>query len=51
MVRAEADRRSLVEHLEDVVVERTRELRLSQDQLRHSERLASIGTLAAGIAA
>jgi C4-dicarboxylate-specific signal transduction histidine kinase len=50
VIRAETDRRLLVDHLEEVVVARTRELQQSQDQLRHSERLASIGTLAAGIA-
>jgi signal transduction histidine kinase len=38
------------ERLEDLVAERTRQLKTSQEQLRHSERLASVGTLAAGIA-
>ena len=38
------------EHLEDLVEERSRALQSSQEQLRQSERLASIGTLAAGIA-
>ena len=38
------------DHLEDLVEERTRELETSRAQLRHSERLASIGTFAAGIA-
>ncbi len=37
-------------HLEEVVAERTRELEASQEQLRLAERLASIGTLAAGVA-
>lgn len=36
--------------LEDRVEERTEALKTSQEQLRHSERVASIGTLAAGIA-
>lgn len=36
--------------LERRVAERTRELRESQEQLRHADRLASIGTLAAGVA-
>lgn len=36
--------------LEDRVEERTQALKNSQEQLRHSERVASIGTLAAGIA-
>jgi signal transduction histidine kinase len=38
------------ERLEDLVAERTRQLKTSLEQLRHSERLASVGTLAAGIA-
>ncbi len=38
------------EQLEGLVTERTRELTESQDRLRLSERLASMGTLAAGIA-
>jgi len=36
--------------LERRVEERTRELRESREQLRHADRLASIGTLAAGVA-
>ncbi|MCR9095528.1 MAG: HAMP domain-containing histidine kinase [bacterium] len=36
--------------LERLVEERTRELRESREQLRHADRLASIGTLAAGVA-
>jgi len=50
IIRAETERQLLVEHLEEVIEERTQDLRASQDKLRHSERLASIGTLAAGIA-
>lgn len=50
VIAAERDRELLVEHLEEVIEERTRDLQTSQDKLRHSERLASIGTLAAGIA-
>ncbi len=38
------------DHLEEQVAARTRELDLSRQQLRNSERLASVGTLAAGIA-
>ena len=38
------------ERLEELVAERTRQLETSLEQLRHSERLASVGTLAAGIA-
>lgn len=41
---------ALTNELEERVVERTLELERSQEKLRHSERLASIGTLAAGIA-
>jgi signal transduction histidine kinase len=37
------------EHLEELVAERTEALRESLEQLRHAERLASIGTLATGI--
>lgn len=38
------------EALETRVKERTKELEASQEQLRNTERLASIGTLAAGVA-
>ncbi|HEY4310303.1 MAG TPA: ATP-binding protein [Pirellulales bacterium] len=38
------------EQLEQLVDERTRQLEASLGQLRHAERLASVGTLAAGIA-
>lgn len=41
---------ALNSQLEQRVEERTLELEYSQEKLRHSERLASIGTLAAGIA-
>ncbi len=37
-------------HLEELVQERTRELDQSREQLQRAERLASIGTLAAGMA-
>jgi PAS domain S-box-containing protein len=36
-------------HLEDLVRERTRQLEISHAQLHHADRLASIGTLAAGL--
>jgi len=49
-VRAEAHLARHREHLEQLVADRTRELKTSLEQLRHSERLASVGTLAAGIA-
>lgn len=48
--RVEAELRSYRERLEELVTERTEALRQSQEQLRRSERLASLGTLAAGIA-
>lgn len=38
------------DHLEELVEQRTRELEESREQLRLSERLASLGTLAAGVA-
>lgn len=48
--RAENELKVLNEALEQRVSERTQELEQSQEKLRHSERLASIGTLAAGVA-
>ncbi|MBN8547911.1 MAG: PAS domain-containing protein [Deltaproteobacteria bacterium] len=48
--RAENELKVLNDALEQRVSERTRELEQSQEKLRHSERLASIGTLAAGVA-
>lgn len=42
--------RDMNEHLEERVRERSAALKLSQQHLRRSERLASLGTLAAGIA-
>ena len=38
------------EELEQLVTERGREIERSQERLRHRERLAAVGTLAAGIA-
>ncbi len=38
------------EHLEELVEERTRELKASQQRLAEADRMASLGTLAAGIA-
>ncbi|UCG16346.1 MAG: PAS domain S-box protein [Phycisphaerales bacterium] len=38
------------DHLEELVEQRTRELADSREQVRQAERLASIGTLAAGVA-
>lgn len=48
--RAEAALARYREHLETLVRERTQQLELSQERLRRSERLASLGTLATGIA-
>ena len=48
--KSENELKTLNELLEQRVLERTQQLQQSQEQLRHSERLASIGTLAAGIA-
>ncbi len=38
------------DHLEELIVERTQELEISQGELGDAKRLASVGTLAAGIA-
>ena len=48
--QAEEQLKRYREHLEELVEQRTEELHDSQEQLRRSECLASIGTLAAGIA-
>ena len=48
--RVEGELQRYRHHLEDLVKARTRELEASKEQLRHSERLASIGIFAAGIA-
>ncbi len=47
--RAEHELRQHREHLAQLVQERTAELRESHDRLRQADRLASIGTLAAGL--
>ena len=52
LVRADEAQRRLREHrdhLEELVAERTADLESSHEQLRQSERLATIGTLAAGL--
>ncbi len=49
-LRTAADLVSYREQLEELVAERTQQLETSLEQLRHSERLAAVGTLAAGIA-
>ncbi|MCR9096764.1 MAG: ATP-binding protein [bacterium] len=48
--RAEEEAARHRDHLEEVVEERTRELIGSRDKLRQADRLAAIGTLAAGVA-
>jgi two-component system NtrC family sensor kinase len=45
-----ADLQSYAQNLESMVEVRTRELRMAQDQLLQSEKLAALGRLAAGIA-
>ncbi len=47
--RAEEELSRHREHLEELVAERTRELDASHEQLRTADRLATIGTLAAGL--
>jgi PAS domain S-box-containing protein len=47
--REEEELRRYRDRLEDLVKERTRELEASHEQLRTADRLASIGTLAAGL--
>ncbi|MHC4427927.1 MAG: two-component system sensor histidine kinase NtrB [Planctomycetota bacterium] len=47
--RAEDELRRYREHLEELVEERTSNLEASHEQLRLADRLASIGTLAAGL--
>lgn len=49
-MQAEEQLKRYRDHLEELIEQRTLELQDSQEQLRRSERLASIGTLAAGIA-
>ncbi len=48
--RTQAELAKYQEHLEELVGQRTLELEAVQEKLRRSERLASVGTLAAGIA-
>lgn len=48
--QAEAELARYREHLEELVEKRRAELEKSREQLRQSEHLASVGTLAAGIA-
>ncbi len=47
--RAEEELSRHREHLQELVAERTRELEASHEQLRTADRLATIGTLAAGL--
>jgi PAS domain S-box-containing protein len=48
--QVEAELSRYREHLEELVEQRSAELEKSREQLRQSEHLASVGTLAAGIA-
>ena len=48
--RAEEELARYRDHLEELVQQRTRALEESQERMRQAERLASIGTFAAGIA-
>lgn len=48
--RTECELAAHREHLEELVQQRTAELETSREQARHVERLASLGTLAAGVA-
>lgn len=48
-VRAEQELQRHREHLEALVAERTRELQRGNEQLAQADRLASLGTLAAGL--
>ncbi len=48
-LRAEAELERHRDHLEELVAERTAQLEVTHEQLRQAERLASIGTLAAGL--
>jgi PAS domain S-box-containing protein len=47
--RAEQELKAYSEHLEEMVAERTRELRAAQEQLVRQERLATLGQLAGSI--
>ena len=48
--KADKELKDLADSLENKVEERSREIKLMEEQLRRSEKLASIGTLAAGVA-
>jgi len=47
---ADRELKGLADSLENKVEERSREIICMEEQLRHSEKLASLGTLAAGVA-
>jgi two-component system NtrC family sensor kinase len=48
--RADRELKGWADSLENKVEERSREIKLMQEQLRRSEKLASLGTLSAGVA-
>jgi len=48
--RADRELKGWADNLEHKVEERSREIMRMEEQLRHSEKLASLGTLAAGVA-
>ncbi|MEI7816003.1 MAG: ATP-binding protein [Desulfuromonadales bacterium] len=48
--KADKELKGWADSLENKVEERSREIKLMEEQLRRSEKLASIGTLAAGVA-
>ncbi len=50
LVKAKEELEKMNKHLEELVEERTRELRETQKQLIRSAKMAAIGTMAAGIA-
>lgn len=48
--KLEMDLKIYTEQLEDIVQERTRELKVAQVQINHQEKMAALGQMAAGIA-
>ncbi|MDP2643676.1 MAG: ATP-binding protein [Desulfobacterales bacterium] len=48
--KLETDLKSYTERLEDIVRERTEELKIAQVQITHQEKIAALGQMAAGVA-